>query len=235
MSGGIAATNGRLEGNHPRDIVLWASEEFGDGLVMSSSFQTESLALLHMISEVAPDLPVVFLKTGYHFPETIEFRNRVVEELDLNLHEYRGDKEKEHVARARSSGRPLYQSNPDTCCQINKVEPMNRALAQYDAWITGIRRDQSDNRSDIDIVEKRERDIIRVHPMAAWKRSDVLRYIDEHNLPKHPLTSEGYASIGCAPCTEPPQDGDPRSGRWQGTDKTECGLHTENTSDGDGD
>jgi phosphoadenosine phosphosulfate reductase len=187
----------------------------------------QSLPLLHMIATFAPDLPVIFLDTGYHFPETLLFRDQIVELWQLNL----------RVVRARSSvfeqakryGPELHRTDPDLCCHINKVEPMQRILGDFEGWISGIRRDQSPARAHIPIIEETAGGVVRIHPLAAWTRADIWRYIHQHNLPTHPLFSKGYLSIGCAPCTRPliSDDEDDRAGRWPGSQKIECGLHSQ--------
>ncbi len=223
--------NGYLEGLSARDILAWARDAFGSGVVASSSFQTQSMPLLHMISDVMPDVEVFFLDTGYHFPETLAYRKRVTGNLGLNI----------RVLRADGSGQgsgghgELYHSDPDLCCYVNKVEPLNLALADKTAWITGIRRDQTASRSQARIIDVRPDGVYKLAPLLSWTESDIAAYIREHDLPEHPLTGMGYASIGCAPCTRPVgADGDARSGRWTDLDKTECGLHsdTEPTEEG---
>lgn len=221
----LATVRERLEAAHPEEILRWTKDRFHPSVAMSSSFQTQSVPLLHLVSNAYPALPIIFLETGYHFPQTLSFRDQLVEEWNLNLREMRGDKERERAAQ--DGPQPLYKTDPDTCCHINKVRPMNRALQDYDAWVSGIRRDQSPERADIEIVETTDDGMIRIHPMANWTDDDVQAYIQEHELPEHPLTSEGYESIGCWPCTKRPEGDDARSGRWAGTDKTECGLHTD--------
>lgn len=212
-----------LEGAAPEDVIRWAVSSFGSAVAMSCSFQSQSLPLLHMVSAIAPRLPVIFLDTGYHFPETLAFRDRLVAEWGLNL----------QVARAlpqavsrQPSTTELYLRDPDRCCMINKVEPMQRAMQGLRAWISGIRRDQSDLRANVGVVEDGANGLIRVHPLAAWTGRDIWKYIHDHDLPEHPLVAKGYLSVGCAPCTRPAGPGGERAGRWQGTDKTECGLHT---------
>lgn len=207
-----------LETAPPEDILRWAVAEFAPDVAMSSSFQTQSLPLLHMVSRVAPSLPVIFLDTGYHFPETLRFRDRLVKEWGLELVVARP-----HPDEARPG---LYAQDPDRCCQVHKVEPMRHAMRGLRAWISGVRRDQTDARSGLRVVE-RTNDLVRIHPLAGWTSRDVWSYIDRYDLPAHPLFSQGYVSIGCAPCTRPVQIGmDERSGRWAGRGKTECGLHT---------
>lgn len=217
--------NARLEGRPPREIVQWAYERFGDSLAMSCSFQSQSIPLLSIVAQAAPRLPILFLDTGYHFPETLAFRDRLVRSWGLNLVVLRGDKAAE-TAAARGSG-PLYRTDPDHCCYLNKVAPMQDVLSRYPAWISGIRRDQSETRAHIKIVEVNAKGSVRVHPMAAWTEKDVAEHVKANELPEHPLSWEGFTSIGCAPCTsKPAAEGGARSGRWAGREKTECGLHT---------
>jgi len=214
-----------FESRTPHDIVTWSVETFSPAIAMSSSFQTQSLPLLHIVSQVAPELPIIFLDTGYHFPETLAFRDRLVGEWGLNLRVVRAAMPREEFIRQHGDG--LYRRDPDMCCYINKVEPMQRAMKGLRAWISGIRRDQSPTRANTQVLERTPEDVIRVHPMATWSRQDTFQYIHDHNLPEHPLLAQGYLSIGCAPCTRPVHDGeDERAGRWDGQAKTECGLHT---------
>ena len=202
-----------------RSILQWAWDRFGDQVAMSSSFQVQSLPLLHMVSQTVPALPILFLDTGFHFPETLAFRDKLAEDWGLNI----------RVLRAEpnlSQPSELYRQDPDLCCYVNKVAPMQTALQDYSAWISGIRRDQSANRAAIKVVEE-VNEVVRIHPMADWSSKDIWRYIHDQNLPAHPLLSQGYMSIGCAPCTQPIFDAEnERAGRWAGQTKTECGLHT---------
>ncbi len=215
--------NCRLETAAPQDILAWAFEMFSPDIAASSSFQTQSMPLLHMISQIAPAMPIFFLDTGFHFPETLAFRDRVTEELGLNLKVLKGAMG--HAEFKRQHGE-LYRHNPDWCCYLNKVEPLQRAMQGLLAWVSGIRRDQTAARRHIPIVIQEPTGLYKVSPLAAWTRQDVERYMHEHNLPEHPLQSQRYVSIGCAPCTQPIQDGqDERAGRWAGSEKTECGLH----------
>lgn len=211
----------------PAEIIRRACDGYAPDVAMSSSFQTQSVPLLHMVARVAPELPIIFLDTGYHFPETLRFRDRLVDEWGLNL----------QIMSARMSrdefidrhGHDLYRRDPDLCCYINKVEPMERATRDLEAWISGIRRDQTEARASIDVVEENGDDLVRVHPLADWTSEDVEAYRRKHDLPEHPLTPDGYASIGCMPCTDRPSGDGPsdRTGRWSDRGKTECGLHTE--------
>lgn len=218
----LDAVNAKLADATAEEIVAWADGAF-DALAMTSSFQTQSLPLLHIVSRVAPDVPILFLDTGYHFPETIAYRDRVAADLGLNLQVLHGDKSAEHAAQQGPD--PLHVTDPDTCCFINKVEPLEAALDGFDGWISGIRRDQTSDRADAAIVEDTG-DIVRVHPVLAWTADDVQAYLERHDLPRHPLSDRGYTSIGCQPCTRRPTGDDPRSGRWHDRDKVECGIHT---------
>jgi phosphoadenosine phosphosulfate reductase len=209
----------------PHKIIQWAVETFGGSLAMTSSFQQQSLTLLHIVSTVAPRLPVFFLDTGYHFEQTIAFRTLVAEQFGLDVYDIRPEmSRKEQEAKY---GTDLPSTNPDLCCYLNKVLPLQTAMRGYRAWITGIRRDQSPARANAPIVDIREDGICKIAPLATWTRDAVWRYIEFHQLPKHPLYQQGYKSIGCAPCTQPIQEGeDERAGRWPGRKKAECGLHT---------
>lgn len=219
------ALNNRFENEPPKNILKWAIQTFPKKIAMSSSFQMQSLPLLHMVSKTVPELKVVFLDTGYHFPETLLFRDKLVKEWQLNLEVVRSSRSKDELAQQRTNA--LYRRNPDLCCYVNKVEPMQQVMSELDAWISGIRRDQSPSRANTRILERTPQGIIRIHPMATWTKKDIWQYIDEYGLPEHPLFSQGYISIGCAPCTQPIFDGqDERAGRWNGSNKTECGLHT---------
>jgi len=217
--------NREFEAKGAHDIVAWAVETFWPDIAMTCSFQTQSLPLLHIVCQVAPQLPVIFLDTGYHFPETLAFRDRIVQEWGVNLRVVRAAMSRDEFVR--QYGDTLYQRDPDLCCYINKVEPMQRALAGLRAWISGIRRDQSPARANAQVLERTPEGVIRIHPIVTWTRHDIWRYIHEHNLPVHPLLAQGYLSIGCAPCTRPVHAGEhERAGRWDGREKTECGLHT---------
>jgi phosphoadenosine phosphosulfate reductase len=222
----VANLNARFETTSPEEIIAWAAEHFMPAIAATSSFQTQSVALLHLVSRVRPDLPVIFLDTGYHFPETLAYRDQLVERFGLTLRVVRASLT--HADSVRKYGHALYRRDPDLCCYINKVEPMQRALHGLAAWITGIRRDQTATRASVQPVELLPDGRVKVNPLITWTRQDLWAYIHQHDLPAHPLFSQGYLSVGCAPCTAPVTDGaDERSGRWVGTGKTECGLHTD--------
>lgn len=217
--------NTKLETRSPQEILAWSWETFQPEVATSSSFQTQSVPLLHMIAQVCPDMAVIFLDTGYHFPETLAFRDELEREFGLNVQTvYPDPQAKQHL---ENPVEPLYRRDPDLCCRINKVEPMTRVLSGLKAWVTGIRREQTSYRKNVQIVERRPDGLIKINPLANWTKRDLWAYINRHELPLHPLFHEGYRSIGCAPCTRPVSDGeDDRAGRWDGAAKTECGLHT---------
>ena len=211
-----------LEKSSPRAILRWAFKQFAGGIVASSSFQTQSVALLHMISQETPDIPILFLDTGYHFPETLAFKDHLTELLSLKVIEVYPKKSRE---AGNNRKKELYRTNPDLCCKINKVRPFDKAIAPYRAVIAGVRRDQTANRAKLAIVELKG-GRYQIHPMANWTERMVWQYLYDHNLPEHPLFKEGYKSVGCAPCTRPVLPGeDARAGRWADSEKTECGLH----------
>jgi phosphoadenosine phosphosulfate reductase len=218
-----------LEIAPPGEVLSWAASTV-DRLAVATSFQSSGLVILHLLNRIRPRLPVLFLDTGFHFPQTLEFKDRVVRMWDLNLVELRGAHGSPE-AQARTYGPELFRRDPDMCCEINKVKPLQRALEEFDGWISGIRRDQSPVRAHSPVVEPQllpsGRDILKIHPLATWTRTDVDEYIREHDLPTHPLLEEGFRSIGCWPCTRP-VDGDEsdRSGRWDWSGKRECGIHS---------
>ena len=218
-----------LDHAEPRAILAWAAASI-ESLAVASSFQSGGLVILHMLNDIRPGLPVLFLDTGFHFRETHEFKQRIVELLHLNLVELRGDHGSVEGQTAEY-GSELYRRDPDKCCHINKVEPLQHALEDYDGWISGIRRDQSPLRAGTPIIEAQMlpsgNETLKIHPLANWTRDQVAGYMKEHDIPTHPLLEQGYASIGCFPCTRKIVAGeDERAGRWEGQGKTECGIHT---------
>lgn len=219
----------QLEHAEPQDILRWAAESI-ESLAVATSFQSSGLVILHMLNAIRPGLPVLFLDTGFHFRETHDFKNRVTELLDLNLVVLRG----EHGSvegQTALHGPELYRRDPDKCCHINKVEPLMEVLDDYDGWISGIRRDQSPLRAGTPIIEAQMlpsgNEVMKIHPLASWTREQVAVYLKENDIPTHPLLEQGFASIGCFPCTRRISAGEEeRSGRWEGINKTECGIHT---------
>lgn len=223
----LTAANAELEGATAHEIVAWAHATYGEKLVMTSSFQTQSVPLLHVVSRVAPEVPVLFLDTGFHFPETLAFRDRLAEQLGLEVRNLRT--ELGHDGFLKRHGE-LHRRDPDQCCFMNKVLPLRRALEGVPAWISGVRRDQTPTRAGTPVVGQ-EDGRVKIAPMARWTERDVWAYLSDHDLPEHPLLAQGYLSVGCAPCTRPVAQGeDARAGRWPGRAKTECGLHLPGTT-----
>lgn len=218
-----------LETVHPREILEWATQTI-DRLAVATSFQSSGLVMLHLLKNIKPDIPVLFLDTGFHFRETLEFRREICDAWDLklvDLHGAHGSAEEQ----ARIYGPALYEREPDRCCHINKVAPLQDALEEFDGWMSGLRRDQSPLRSDTPIVEAQllpsGNEVMKIHPLARWTAADVGGYTAEHDLPTHPLLERGYRSIGCFPCTRAvATEEDERAGRWEGFTKTECGIHS---------
>ncbi len=198
----------------------------GKKLFTTSSFQSHSLVLLHMISRIDPEIPVFFLNTGYHFPETVAFAESVSQRLGLNLlrlnplmpkHQQRDDE-----------GNLLFTSDPDYCCFLNKTQPMEQVMRDYDVWINGVRAEQSRVRQAMKVEQEAPYAVLRFHPMLDWTIQDIFAYLRKYDLPRHPLDAKGYVSIGCEPCTKKPDPGlQEREARWFGMNKTECGLNTD--------
>lgn len=200
--------------------------ERGLRIFTTSSFQTHSIVLLHIISRIDKSIPVYFINTGYLFPKTIEYKDQVADLFGLSIVDLAPTVPK-HLQKD-IDGNLLFASNPDFCCHINKVMPMDSLLPQFDVWINGVRADQTAVRSAMSEEEKAPHGVIRYHPMLAFTKQEIYRYIKEYNLPRHPLDPLGYSSIGCEPCTQKPSlDFPERDGRWFGQKKTECGLNTE--------
>ena len=219
----IDALNERFRGAPPTDIIAHACERFGYAVAVSSSFGAESACLLSLATRVRPDIPVLFIDTGFLFGETLRFRDALVERLKLNVKVVRPAVD--HAEFLRTHGR-LYETDPDRCCEINKVEPLRRGLQGLACWISGVRGDQTDYRRGMRYFEQKG-DLTKVSPLLGWSGRDVFAYLKAEGLPLHPLWDKGYTSIGCEPCTAVPGDpGDPRSGRWKGKHKSECGIHT---------
>ena len=218
-----AAAAGWLEGADPLDVLRWGAREFGDTMCISSSMTDAVLA--HLAARAQPGVPVLFLDTGYHFAETIGTRDAVEATMPVSV---RTVQPLWTVAEQDADLMPrLHERDPDRCCWLRKVEPLGRALAPYSAWVSGVRRDESASRRDTPVVAwDPRRAVVKIHPLATWTQADVDAYVDEHGVLVNPLVSDGYPSVGCAPCTSRPEPGaDPRSGRWAGREKTECGIH----------
>lgn len=200
-------------------------KERGLKLFTTSSFQTHSMVLLHILSKIDNTIPVYFMHTGYHFPETLAYRDEISDLFGLNLKNVYSDTSKIHQRDA--NGKLLFASDPDLCCYLNKVAPLEPVLAQHDVWINGVRADQSDTRKNFKVEEKAKMGVLRYHPMLDWNGKMIYDYLREHKIPHHPLEEKGYFSIGCEPCTRKFSLDDNRQGRWFGLKKTECGLNTD--------
>jgi phosphoadenosine phosphosulfate reductase len=212
-----------LEGASAEEIIRWAANTFGDRICVTSSM-TDAV-IIHLASSVKPGIDVVFLDTGYHFPETIGTRDAAQVVYPINLINVTPSRT---VAEQDAElGPRLYGRNPDLCCYLRKVEPLEKSLKNYDAWISGVRRDETDKRANTRVVEwDPRREMVKVNPIATWSDEKVEAFIADNGVLVNPLVEDGYPSIGCATCTLRVAPGaDPRSGRWAGTGKTECGIH----------
>lgn len=221
----IGSLANRFEHAKAEELLTWATQNYGAGIVLASSFGAEDVVLIDMLQKISPKTPVFYLDTNKHFRETYETRDRLEKHYAtsfirvsplLTLEEQR-----------IQYGDELWKSNPTACCNIRKVEPLKRILSNYEAWITGIRRDQAPTRANSKKIEWDEKfGLLKCNPLAAWTSEDVWTYIRKHDVIYNPLHDQNYPSIGCSVCTRVVLPGeDPRAGRWSGFEKTECGLH----------
>lgn len=206
-------------------VLAWAAETFGDGLIVASNMQ--DAVLVDLAARAAPGVAVLFLETGYHFAETIGTRDAVGATYDVRI--VNAAAEQSVAEQDATWGKDLFARDPNQCCALRKVAPLENTLARYDAWVTGVRRVEAPTRANTPLVTYDEKfGLVKVNPIAAWSDDDMEAYIAEHEVLVNPLVDAGYPSIGCAPCTAKPLPGaDPRSGRWAGTGKIECGLHVQ--------
>lgn len=212
-----------LDGAAAEDLLAWTDRHFGGHYVVASNMQ--DAALVHLAAETRPGVDVLFLDTGYHFAETIGTRDAVESVYDVTV--VNVTPELTVAEQDRTLGKDLFARDPHECCRLRKVVPLGRALSRYEAWVTGIRRVESPTRANAPLISFDEAfKLVKINPLAAWSDEDLQSYIEANGVLVNPLVEEGYPSIGCAPCTAKPVEGaDPRSGRWQGLNKTECGLH----------
>jgi phosphoadenosine phosphosulfate reductase len=217
------AAQAKLDGASAEAVIEWAVEQFGPRFCVTSSMADGVLS--HVASRVAPGVDVIFLDTGLHFPQTLQVRDEVAAHMPVRVLSIQpvqtvGQQDGTHGPR-------LFERDPDACCAMRKVEPLERALADYDAWAAGIRRGETASRANVREVDfEPSRGKIKVAPLARWTDADVAAYIERYDIPVNQLLSQGYGSVGCWPCTRKVKAGeDPRSGRWAMFDKTECGLH----------
>jgi phosphoadenosine phosphosulfate reductase len=214
----------QFENSSPEELIAWAVEKFPK-LTLACSFGAEDVVLVDMLQKISPSSDIFYLDTDLHFKETYETRDRLAERYGLNFVQVKSHLTLEEQAKAY--GDELWKSNPNECCNLRKVLPLTKILSRYDAWITGIRRDQAPTRANAKKVEYDVKfGLIKFNPLASWTSEDVWNYIRNNNVIYNPLHDNYYPSIGCEKCTRQVLPGeDPRAGRWAGTDKTECGLH----------
>ncbi len=230
MTSLLSLTETEVESLTAEELLRWAYAEFGSKLCLTCSWQKQSSVLVHMVSELGLDVDVVELDTHLFFKETYETRERLVARYGIDLIVPEVITVAEQHTR---EGPNLWESNPDRCCHVRKVEPLVSALGPYDAWISGIRREQSPSRANALKVERSQRyGVWKLLPLAGWSEKDVWGYIVANDIPYNPLHDVGYRSIGCIPCTRPTRpDEEERAGRWAGSDKLECGIHDEQPQD----
>jgi phosphoadenosine phosphosulfate reductase len=213
-----------FESRPAQELLAWAVDRFDGRIVLTCSWQQQSSVLVDMLHQLGAGIRIVELDTGLLFPETYETRERLVARYGLELE--RIDPRETVDEQALSEGPKLWRRDPDRCCALRKVEPLERALVGMDAWITGIRRAQSITRAGARVLELDPRGVVKVQPLAGWSDEDVKGYLFAHDVPYNPLHDRGFPSIGCTPCTRAIRPGeDSRAGRWADAEKTECGLH----------
>ena len=219
----LARLQADLRDAHPEVILRTAADLYGERLALVSSFGAESAVLLHMVSRIDQDIPVLFLDTGMLFGQTLDYRRHLASRLGLT--DVRDLRPRFEDIAVTDPGSDLWRTDTDSCCHIRKVLPLDLALADFGAWITGRKRFQGGSRMRLPVVEAAE-GRVKFNPLANWTRTELEAYASHHDLPPHPLVAAGFPSIGCWPCTSPTEDGsDSRSGRWVGSQKTECGIH----------
>ncbi|MDV2884119.1 phosphoadenylyl-sulfate reductase [Alkalihalophilus pseudofirmus] len=218
--------NDQLKNKDSLDVLKWAYQTFGDELVYSCSFGAEGMVLIDLISKVKKDAKIVFLDTDFHFKETYELIDKVKKKYPTLTIELKKPT-LTPVEQSEIHGEELWKTNPDLCCQLRKLTPLESVLSEHQAWISGLRREQSPTRANTQFINKDQRfQSIKVCPLIHWTEEEIWMYIKLHKLPYNALHDQNFPSIGCEFCTKPVQPGeDPRSGRWAGSAKTECGLH----------
>jgi len=214
-----------LEEAPPPVILEWALGRYAPRLAVVSNYGPGTLVVLHYIAALDPTVPVLHLDTGFEFPETTQLGRALEARYGIRI--IRVTPELTPEEQQEKYGTALYQTDPDFCCYLRKVEPLAKALADYDAWVSGLRRSQSTTRQNVRVVEWDARhECVKINPLARWTKEEVWNFIRQHDIPYNPLHDRGYPSVGCVPCTRPVADGeDERAGRWSGFEKTECGIH----------
>jgi phosphoadenosine phosphosulfate reductase len=227
----VSELDGKFAGFSTEEILAWAAKRFGSRASIGTSYQGAGLVMMHLAKQAGLSFPVFTLDTGLLFPETLELKRRLEEFFGWKIESLSPDLTVEQQAEAM--GPELWKRDPDLCCTVRKVLPLQSKLGELDCWITGLRRNQSDSRAGIGIIElytldqKTGSDIVKLNPMAKWSRDAIWRYIEQHKIPYNPLHDQGYRSIGCMTCTRKTSDEEgERAGRWTGFNKVECGIHT---------
>jgi phosphoadenosine phosphosulfate reductase len=222
----LASRSAEFETASPQEILRWAVERFAPRFTMATAFGPEGMTIIHMLAEIAPETPIFNLDTGYQFDETLELRERVKQRYGIEVELKKPQLTVE--AYEQLHGGPLYKTNPDRCCADRKISLLRDAARGMHAWASGIRRDQSPDRARAAIIGwDKKFEIVKVSPLATWTKQEVWKMIVDQDIPYNPLHDQGYPSVGCWPCTRSVLFGeDERAGRWSGTAKTECGLHT---------
>ncbi|MBT3207955.1 MAG: phosphoadenylyl-sulfate reductase [Bacteroidetes bacterium] len=224
----LKSLNNYFKNEKPESLLEWCISELYPNVAMTTSFQISGLVIIHMIKKIMPDFPIVFIDTSYHFPETIEYKNKLVEEWDLNLvtvnsNSVNGKNEINH-------DKELYKTDTELCCKLNKIDPQKKYMKESGIinWISGLRKDQGETRASHDMFMKDKCGYVRIHPLVYWTWNDVWEYIRINKIPYNILYDFGYTSIGCSHCTSPNTIGSgERNGRWKNSTKKECGLHIE--------
>lgn len=227
LLGELAEHSRRLEKADPREVIRWAVDRFFPYLTMATAFGPEGCVVIHMLAKIEPRTSVFNLETGYQFRETLELRDRIAERYGIEVKLKRPELTVEQY-EAKHGG-PLYKTNPDQCCFDRKITLLRQGVAGMQAWMSGIRRDQSPDRAQAAIVGWDHKfNLVKISPLANWTKADIWKLIVDENIPYNPLHDRGYPSVGCWPCTRAVafDEDDERAGRWSGSNKTECGLHT---------
>jgi phosphoadenosine phosphosulfate reductase len=224
----LKAVSDAFEARSPQDLLQEVLARYASRIILACSFGAEDVVLVDMVQQIRPGTPLFYLDTDFLFPETYDVRDRIVAKYGLTPEQaIQVQSLLTPDRQAAEHGPALWARDPDLCCQLRKVEPLSRVLRRYEAWITGIRRDQAPSRAQAGLVEWDTKfGLIKINPLATWRAADVWRYIHAHGVPYNTLHERNYPSIGCTHCTAPVLPGeDPRSGRWKSFTKTECGLH----------
>jgi phosphoadenosine phosphosulfate reductase len=233
---GIAAANDLLSTASPQEILAWADRNFSPKLLMATAFGVEGCSIIHMLAEIAPRTTIINLETGYQFPETLDLRERIKQRYGIEVEFIRPELSVSEYEKLH--GGPVYLQNPDQCCKERKIRPLKAAITRHAprAWISAIRKDQTEHRAVAGVVQWDPKfQLVKINPLLNWTKSQVWKFVLDHQVPYNDLHDRGYPSIGCWPCTRAVLPGeDDRAGRWSGQAKKECGLHVLEEKDGSG-